>query len=167
MDVLLRYRGRVPRADRWSDKQKESQLYDATVYEKHVRDLVSCDLRQEQAIKQHTSASVQNIVLLARDYAGTTERSWECMKKWKLLLSFRRLILLSICLVIGERGGSEAQITELMWWTSENEKRRKSILKGTWWMHQTILALVKRGWSIARATELFLLGMKLEQFYLD
>lgn len=166
MDTLSRYRERVPKAGRWSDKQKESQLHDATVYEKYVRDLVSCDIEHEQTIEQHTSGSVQSIVLLARNYAGTTERSWACIKKLELLLSFRRLILLSICLVISERDGSEAQITEMMWWTSENEKRRKSILKGTRWVHRTILALVERGWSIARATELFLLGRTLKHITL-
>jgi hypothetical protein len=167
MDVLSKYKGKVPRADRWSDKQKESQLHDATVYEKHVRDLASCDLKHEQTTEQHMSGSVQSIVLLAQNYAGTTEKSWAYIKKWELLLSFRRLILLSICLVIRERGGSEGQITELMWWTSESEKKRRSILKGTRWVHQTILTLVERGWSITRATELFLLGMTLVRIYLN
>lgn len=129
MDVLTRYRESVPKAGQWSDKQKESQLHDATVYEKHVRDLASCDIKHEQTLERHTSGPVQSIIALARNYAGTTEKSWECIKNI--------------------------------------EKRRRSILKGTWWMHKTILALVECGWSIARATELFLLGMTLEQFYLD
>lgn len=45
-----------------------------------------------------------------------------------------------------------------MWWTRVDEKKRKSILRGTKWIHQTIGRLVERGWTISRATELFLLG---------
>lgn len=167
MDVLPWYRRQIPKGDQWSDKQKALQLHDATVHEEHIRDLTSCDLEHEQTIKQHASRPLQSLVLLARNYAGTTEESWAYLKKWELLLSFRRLILFSICLVLDEQGGSKSEIEELMWWTRANEKKRKSILKGTRRVHRTILTLVGRGWSIARATELFLLGMTLVHIYLS
>lgn len=159
MDILTWYSSRIPKADQWSDQQKALQLHDATVYEKYIRDLTRCDLEHEQTARQHTSRPNQTLVILARNYAGTTEESWAYLKQMELLLSFRRLILFSICLVLSAQRDSDSDIEKLMWWVRADEKKRKSILKGTRWVRRTILTLVGRGWSMSRATELFFLGM--------
>jgi hypothetical protein len=166
MDVLTWYSSKIPKAEQWSGQQKALQLHDANAYENHVRGLARCDIEHKQTTQQHTSESPRNLVTLARSYAGSTEESWVHLKQLKLLLSFRRLMFFSICLVLSEHGSSESVLEALMWWTRRDEKKRISILKGTKWVHQTIVSLVERGWSISRATELFFLGKTLIYAYL-
>jgi len=166
MDVLTWYSKKIPKANQWSDKQAESQLCNATIYENQVRGLTQCDIAHDQTAQHHTLRPIQSLTIRARTYAGSTEESWAYLKQLKLLLSFRRLILFSICLVLSEHGSSQSDLDALMWWTRTDEKKRKSILKGTKWVHQTIQSLVGCGWSISRATELFFLGMTQFHTYL-
>lgn len=70
------------------------------------------------------------------------------------------LILLSYCELLRHKGVSDKAIDELIQTITEiRERDRKALLDTIPWIHQLIVELVHRGWTLHRATELFYISM--------
>ncbi|KAK3614186.1 hypothetical protein LTR56_027416 [Elasticomyces elasticus] len=156
-DVVTWLSGHAPKAEDWSSRQKNVGLLDRERYEEQIRSLVDRDTGHMYVTDRCQVESIQSLLQLVRQYATNTEKRWEGLKQEEAWTHFQQLMLFSICLVLEVYGNSASEVDDLIWWTSPNKNKRKAILRGTKWVHEAIMELVKRGWTPSRATELFLI----------
>lgn len=98
-------------------------------------------------------------VIVATKFALLTRRSFTNAKLQKSFAKFQLLILLSYCEVLRLRGVPYSSIDPIIQLVATGRERdRKMLLEGAAWVNDLVVALVKHGWTIQRATELFFLG---------
>lgn len=176
MDLQLSGQGRGPRwisqhtptgDNGWRKRQTRLGLGNAAEYSATIRSfinmpaisLVSGPTASRTWGPEHGEDPSPAIMTLAKNFSKYTERSSQSAALQRACASFQRLILLSLCLILREKGSSVEEIDRIISWLSPVERVRHDCLKGAKWVNEAILALhLRQGWSLQRATELFFLG---------
>jgi hypothetical protein len=100
------------------------------------------------------------LIVVGKKLALLTKSSLENVDLQRSFAYFHVLILLSYCELLRQKGVSDEAIDGLIQTVTEiRERDRKALLDAILWIHQLIVELVHRGWTLYRATELFFISV--------
>jgi hypothetical protein len=161
--ALRRFIQNAPKANGWREKQSQLKLDTVEEYEHVIQGFLG------RSHTVFTTKSSENpgelgseLVVVGRKLAILTKGSLDHMELQKSFSHFQILILLSYCEFLRQKGVSSEIIDELVQTATNKRKQDRNALLATIpWIHKLIVELVKRGWRIHRATELFFLSMLL------
>lgn len=145
----------------WRTKQIEVGLISVKEYENIIRSFTGHgDIDIKKELSQGELHSEDKLVNKAIRYALLTRSSLENANLLKASSNFQAFILLSLCAVLEYKGYAAETIDRIIQYAtgfSEHERLRQ--LRGAIWVNSLIAGLVEHGWTIYRATELFLISM--------
>ncbi|KAF2103231.1 hypothetical protein NA57DRAFT_52758 [Rhizodiscina lignyota] len=148
---VRRFMKNFPGPNVWHERQKELELDPATEYEKIVRKFIT-DVSHTQDAQEQQRQSGNELVLLGQRLARVTASRNDAFA------SFRALLLLSYCAFLKTTGVTDGEIVQLISTSAELKFRPWSLVRGAECVNRCITALVTAGWTIFRATELFLIN---------
>ncbi|KAF2170471.1 hypothetical protein M409DRAFT_19292 [Zasmidium cellare ATCC 36951] len=143
----------------WRARQCRLGLNTATQYEETIRGLVDeDDSLQPNPTRAIETSPLESLITLTRTFSQSTQRSSASAALHRATAAFKRLILLSLCLILRHQGLSEESIDHIITWLSPVQRVRENCLKGIAWVYDAIRTLhVEHGWTEPQATELFFL----------
>lgn len=161
-EAFDRFISRAAVGNKWRKRQCELGLITAEHYEYVVRSL-SCrsDISFKGAHReQNSEAESDLVVVVGKRLADLTKASLNNLHLQRSFAYFQVLLLLSYCEFLLQKGISVDVVDELVQTITDlRERDRRELLKSIPWIHKLINALVRRGWTVFRATELFFLSM--------
>jgi hypothetical protein len=117
------------------------------------------DVEMKKELGQGCDHSENELVNIAIRYALLTKSTFVDAKLVKAKSEFQAFILLSLCAVLEATGIPSETIDQVMQHATKSSKdARLKQLRGAIWVNGLIAKLVKLGWSIYRATELFFIS---------
>ncbi len=154
VDWFLRH---APRATEWRTRQNELGLNTVGQYEGVIRAFTA---RTKVSVLQERDRQPQNELLdVAERLALLVKSSLANAKLQRSFANFQVLILLSYCEILRQTGVQYEVIDRIIRHvTDAKESDRKRLLNSALWINGRIADLVRRGWQIQRATELFFVG---------
>ncbi|KAH8692571.1 hypothetical protein GQ44DRAFT_733996 [Phaeosphaeriaceae sp. PMI808] len=159
-EAFSRFVKNAPEGNRWRERQLELGLNTVEKYE-HVIQGFS---RRAHAVSKREyckelGQSGGELIVVGKSLALLTKSSLENVDLQRSFAYFHVLILLSYCELLRQKGVSDEAIDELIQTVTDiRERDRKALLDTVPWIHQLIVELVQRGWTLHRATELFFLN---------
>lgn len=121
----------VPTPSAWRQKQVEVGLNSVKDYEKIIKAFIS-----------YTNVDIKR---------GPNQTA---------LFKFKAFLLLSFCRALEQSGTSASSIDQIMQCiTNASKDQQLRLRRSALWVNSLINELVKRGWNIYRATELFFISM--------
>lgn len=151
----------APEGNRWRARQSELGLNTVEKYE----DVIQGFSRRAYVVSKRECCkglgeSDGELIVVGKKLALLTKSSLENVDLQRSFAYFHVLILLSYCEILRQKGVSDEAIDELIQTITEiRERDRKALLDTIPWIHQLIIELVHRGWTLHRATELFFISM--------
>jgi hypothetical protein len=98
--------------------------------------------------------------MVGQSLASLTSSSLKNAALQKSFAYFQVLIFLSYCEFLRQKKVSYEVIDKLIQTiTNIRERDRKALLDSIVWIHHLVVELVRTGWSLYRATELFFISM--------
>jgi len=156
-DAFLR---NLPKAVEWHKRQIEIVENDEQ-YERIICSLTSHSrVHIKEEPDQKNPESEDELVTIGVNLALLTDSSLKNEKLQKSFSFFQLLVFFSYCAFLRNRGISREiidRITQNV--TSFREKDRRRLISRALWINSIISKLVKNGWSIYRATELFFISI--------
>lgn len=159
--ALDRFVQNAPQGNGWRARQSKLGLNTAEEYEDVIRRFSrsACVASKKEYFKELGDLS-DELITVGERLATLTKSSLENSHLQRSFAYFQVLILLSYCEILRQKGISGKAIDGLIQTiTQMRENDRKSLLDTVPWIHQLIVELVRRGWTLYRATELFFLSM--------
>lgn len=151
----------TPKATEWRKKQTERELSTVEQYEEAIRaftDRTNVVLKREP--REGDGQSDNELVAVAKRLALITQSSLANAKLQRSFASFQVLILLSYCGFLRKKDIPYDTIDKIIQQvTDAPEYDRRRLLQSALWINGLIVDLVRNGWTIYRATELFFLGI--------
>ncbi|KAF2744351.1 hypothetical protein M011DRAFT_171443 [Sporormia fimetaria CBS 119925] len=160
--ALRRFLGKVPIRTGWRERQARLGLNTVQEYEDVVKGFCSRAYIMEHWNEPGGSGS--GLIALGKHLANLTKASLENANLLRSFAYFQVLILLSYCEFLRQKGVSEHTIDELIQPVRARERDRRTLLDTIPRIHRLIVDLVRRGWTLYRATELFFISMLNEAF---
>lgn len=148
----------VPKTTEWREKQIQLGLCTVQQYEKVVRALTA---RTNVEVKRERCEAdgPDELLELAESFALLTKSSLSGARLQRSFANFQALIFLSYCQVLRKKGIPYEVIDQkIQHITKAREADREALLGGAQLMNDVIIDLVRHGWKISRATELFFIG---------
>ena len=149
----------APKATEWRKRQTELELNTVEDYEQIIRAFTDrtniIDKREPYQREEHLE---HELVDLAERFALLTKASLTKAKRQRSFATFQALILLSFCEVLRRRDVSY-EIVDRTIEHIAGERDRRRLLSSARWINGVIVDLVRHGWTIYRATELFFIGV--------
>ena len=146
---------------RWRERQLELGLNTVEKYERVIWDFprhahVVC----KREYNKEPGESDSKLIVMGKKLAILTRSSLDNVDLQRSFAYFQVLILLSYCEFLRQKGVSDQVIDELIQTiTDTRERNRKMLLDTIPWIHRLVVELVKKGWTLYRATELFFISM--------
>jgi hypothetical protein len=154
-EYATRFLNNTPSPKRWSQRQLEVAK-DAKTYQKALSCLFSSDYGTTPT---HISQYSNSLVAIGKQLAGLTASSLQNKKLQKSFSYFQALVLLLYCAVLEKSGTDRKDVDTILDSVPTFGTRNKtSLLKAAWNAYEIIERLVKVGWTMSRATELFFLS---------
>jgi len=156
-DAFLR---NIPKASVWREKQMQAGLYGAKEYEHVVRTFTGhSSVDVERKLFRGDRHLKTNLVNRAETYALLTRSSLEKAHISKASSHFQALVFLSLCAVLERKNTDPEIIDSIARHINESGlDTRWRLRRSAVWINGLINQLIKRGWNIARATELFFIS---------
>lgn len=157
-----RFLSSIPTGNRWRQRQLDLGLTSANKYEDDIRGfLLSADTvavaKDRGVIHQELESE---LIMLGARMAVLTKSSLQNVRLRRSHAYFNVLIFLSYCKLLRQKGVSDGIVDELIQkCTNARQQDREALLRTIPWIHQLITGLVRRGWTLHRATELFFISM--------
>jgi hypothetical protein len=151
----------APRTIEWRRKQRELGLNTTQEYEHVVRGLTCRTLAGSKwESHEEQEQSDNKLVAIGKGLASLTKSSLRNEGLQRSFAYFQALILLSYCEFLRQKGVPYEIIDELIRTVADiRESDRKSLLNTIKWINNTfIVDLVRKGWTIYRATELLFIS---------
>ena len=145
----------VPSPLDWASKQRKLGLVDSNAYTRGIELLRGTQPTNATSGGEHTVLTISQVTqkcAIRAEKFGNDAQLLTCCAKFQALLVF------SLCLVLLATGESPDVVDSIISWARADRARRNALLNGTRWVHEAIGELVRCGWSVSRATELFFLG---------
>lgn len=160
-EAFSRFVKNAPEGNRWRERQLELGLNTVEKYEHVIQGLSrrAYVVSKRECCKE-LGHSGGELIVVGKNLALLTKSSLENVDLQRSFAYFHVLILLSYCELLRQKGVSNESIDELIQTVTEiRERDRKALLDTVPWIHQLIVELVQRGWTLHRATELFFISM--------
>ena len=156
--ALDRFIHNAPEGNRWRTRQLALGLNTVEKYEDVVQGL---SRRAHIVSEGEKPAKLDGaLIVVGKNLAHLTRSSLEKAGLQRSFAYFHVLILLSFCELLRRKGFSDQMIDELVQTSTKmGESHRKALLDTIPWIHQLIVELVRCGWTLQRATELFFISM--------
>jgi hypothetical protein len=163
---LGRFLRNVPGRDQWRQKQLELGLRTAEEYEQAIvafRLQAYAGTVRPQCGELRTSNDKASLLAVGQRLALFTKTSLEGAKLQKAFAHFHVLLLLSFCELLRHWNFSPEVVDDLLQrGLGKRERDREKLLVSVRGVHRMIVEIVRKGWSLYRATELFFLSMLTE-----
>ena len=142
-------------------RQLELGLSTVKDYEHVIQGLLGrTTVISKRKFNREVGKSDSAFIVVGKKLTDLTRFSLENARLQKSYASFQALVLLSYCQFLQKRNVSEAAIDELVQHvTNIRERDRKTLRDTIPWIHRLILGLIRNGWSLPPATELFCISM--------
>ncbi|KAI9652869.1 MAG: hypothetical protein M1821_007787 [Bathelium mastoideum] len=159
-EALSRFVKNAPEGNRWRERQLELGLNTVEKYEHVIQGFSrrAYVVFQRECCKEFGQSDGE-LIVVGKNLALLTKSSLENVDLQRSFAYFHVLILLSYCELLRQKGVSNEAIDELIQTVTEiRERDRHALLDTVPWIHQLIVELVQRGWTLHRATELFFIN---------
>jgi hypothetical protein len=144
----------TPTPEDWSRKQLEI-VKNSDTYHKTLSSLFVGDSAPGSTQAQYPN----NLVAIGKQFAELTVSSSQSRKLQRSFSYFQAFILLLYCAVLERIGTDRREVDSILETVSTfGTKRKTTLRRSAWKAYKVIGRLVKVGWTISRATELFFLS---------
>lgn len=156
----------VPRPSEWRKRQVELGLEGVNEYKEVIQSFTKQrDFKLTVGAHQHHLHSGNELVDRVEIYALLTKSSLTTATSMRALSNFQAFILLSLCRVLETKGVLPEKIDQITQHITDlPEKERLRLRRSAVWVNMLIVELIKRGWTIYRATELFFISRPVNNF---
>lgn len=149
----------APGRHEWLRKQKSYGIHDSTEYAAVIRGLVRPQEHAPSGGQGVEDIRDTTLIAVARSFSAYVSKTSRKSDLLQACLSFQRLLLFSLGLLLLHRRNSWREVNRITEWTAPQERTRRQCLQGVKWVHKAIVDLhTSHGWSIEAATQLFFLG---------
>ncbi|KAF2685219.1 hypothetical protein K458DRAFT_388112 [Lentithecium fluviatile CBS 122367] len=154
-EYATKFIDRTPTPEGWSQRQLEV-VHNAKTYQIALSSLFTRDCGTGPTLE---SQYPTNLVAIGEQFARLTDSSLRRGKLQKSFSYFQALILLLYSAVLEKTGTDRRDVdTILDSVPTFGSKNKTSLRKAAWKVYEVIEKLVKAGWTMSRATELFFLN---------
>jgi hypothetical protein len=151
----------IPEGAEWRKRQKKLELITPQQYENVIRGLTSRSVGGSNWEFREGLADDNELVAVGKRLASLTKSSIANTCLQKSCAFFQALILLSYCEFLKQKGVVEQVVDELVRTITDTRGRdRKSLLSTVKWINNTLIVkMIRKGWTIYRATELLFISI--------
>jgi len=157
--VIDNFNRKVPHVDLWSKAQRKL-AESARDYEDIIEAFVSksCVIIKNQ-LNTPEGHSKDPLLLVGETLASLVHKSIQKSHLQKSFANFQVLIFLSYCEFLSQTGAADEIIDYIVQRVAKLGKNERSLRRGSRLINECIVSLVRNGWTIYRATELFFIGI--------
>lgn len=147
----------VPFAQEWQARLVQMRLDDHSKCSAYVHDA----LRKRRVLynlEGNVDMQASDLVHLLHDFAAYDASINDSLAIEQAQAKLRKIILLSLCTVLVNRGESYKELDKCLLHVAQNYDQRRATFLGVGRLHCAARSLVDRGWNINRVAELFVLS---------